>query len=194
METEKRARQPSPSVAILDIGRGDDGVQRQPLCIDQDMPLLAFDLLARVISVWVDMSAALFRTLDALSVDDCSGRTGLPWGLLSAFDVERVMNSLQRAIPTPAVEVVIHRAACRQILKDRTPLTAGAEDVHQPVHHLAEVDRALGSARLGRRDERRDLRPLITGQVAFISQPTTVVAATVLLGPHRAPPKTARGN
>ena len=54
------------AVAILDVGGCDDGMQQQTLGIDQDMALLAFDLLARVIPVRIDVCAALFRALDAL--------------------------------------------------------------------------------------------------------------------------------
>src|ERR1700693_286174 len=115
-------------------------MQCQTLCIDQDVPLLAFDLLARVVSVRIDVGTALFRALDALGIDYLRGRTGLPRGCLPECDVERMVDALQRSIPAPAIEVVILRAACRHILGDGAPLTAGAEDVHQTRHHLAEVD------------------------------------------------------
>src|SRR5271170_5561112 len=61
----------------------------------------------------VNVSTALFRVLDALGVDDRRGRAGLPRGVLPAFEVERMVDALQRSVPTPAVEVAIQRAACR---------------------------------------------------------------------------------
>ena len=70
-------------------------MQHQILGIDQNLPLLAFDLLARVIPMRVDVCAALFRSLDALGIDDRHGRTGFPRDLLSAFGVERVAHALR---------------------------------------------------------------------------------------------------
>src|SRR5580658_7033689 len=102
-------------------------MQHQALRIDQNVPLLALDLLARIISMRIDVGTAFFRALDALRIDNCHGRTGFPRGLFSTFDVERVVDALQRPVPAPAVEVVMHCAARRQVLRDCTPLTAGAE-------------------------------------------------------------------
>ena len=76
IEAEQCREQPSPAVAVLDVGRSDDGVQHQPLSIDQHVPLLAFDLLAGVVAVRVDVSTALFCAFDALGVDDRRGWAG----------------------------------------------------------------------------------------------------------------------
>ena len=72
-QAEHRAHQQDTAVAVLDVGRMDDGVQQQPLGIYQDMALLAFDLLARVkagridrappfsalLTLWLSMIAAV---------------------------------------------------------------------------------------------------------------------------------------
>ena len=39
---------------VLNIGWMNDGVQQQSYRIDKDMPLLAFDLLARIIAIGID--------------------------------------------------------------------------------------------------------------------------------------------
>src|ERR1700739_5063994 len=88
----------------------------------------------------------------------------------------------------------MYRAAGGQVLRDRAPLAAGAEDVHQAVDHLAKIDRALVAARLGRRDQRRDLRPLFVRQVTLVAQPATVVAGAVLFGPHGTTPALYKGD
>ena len=162
-------------------------MQHQALGIDQDMPLLAFDLLASVIAMRIDVGAALFGAFNALGVDDRCGRTGLTRGSLAAFDVEGVVDAVQRSIPAPAIEVVVYCAARGQVLGDRAPLATGAEDVHQAVDHLAQVDRPLIAARFGRRDQRTDLRPFFIGQVTLIAQPAAVIAGAALLGPHGMP-------
>jgi hypothetical protein len=42
----------------------------------------------------------------------------------------------------------MHRAARRQVFGQIAPLAAGAQDVHHPVDHLAQVDPPLAAARL----------------------------------------------
>ena len=63
------------AIAILDIGGVNDGVQQQTLRIYENMALLALDLLARIISRWIDAGPP-FCALDALAVDDRGGRAG----------------------------------------------------------------------------------------------------------------------
>src|SRR5271157_1673031 len=114
----------------------------------------------------IDVGAALFGAFDALGIDDRCGRTGLTRGSLAAFDAEGVLDAVQRSIPAPAIEIVVYCAARGQILGDCAPLAAGAEDVHQAVDHLAQVDRALIATRFGRWDQRSDLRPFFRPYVA----------------------------
>ena len=47
---EQACHQQRPAVAVLDVGGVHDGVHQQALRIDEDMPLLALDLFARVIA------------------------------------------------------------------------------------------------------------------------------------------------
>ena len=42
------------AIAILNVGGGDQAVQQQALCIDQNMALLALGQLARIEPVWID--------------------------------------------------------------------------------------------------------------------------------------------
>ena len=99
VQAEQRAHQQHAAIAVLDVGGMHDGLHQQALRIDQDMALLAFDLLARVVARRVDASAPLFRALDALAVDDRGRRAGLTPGLLAALHVERVMDAIERAGP-----------------------------------------------------------------------------------------------
>src|SRR5439155_19478214 len=77
--------------------------------------------------------------------------------------------------------------ARRQILRNRPPLASRAQDVHDPIHHLAHIDVAPVAPTLGRPDKGADKRPFVVGQVAGISQVATVVSPTVLRRPHRSP-------
>lgn len=51
---EQCGEQQNAAVAVLDIGGMHDGMQDQAECVDQDMALLAVDLLARIIARGVD--------------------------------------------------------------------------------------------------------------------------------------------
>ncbi len=104
------------------------------------------------------------------------------------------MDAIERAVVGPAAEIVVHRAARRQILRQRSPLAAGAQEVHQTVDNSALVDRALVAAAFGGWDQRLDPVPLIVGQVAGITQLAAVVATSVLVRPHaKAPPNPSTG-
>ena len=97
------------------------------------------------------------------------------------------MDAIQRAIPVPQAEIIVHGASGRQVLGQRAPLATGAQDIHHAVDHLAHVDPPLAAAPLGRGDQRLDMRPFLIGQVARIAQLVTVVAGAVLGSPHEAP-------
>ena len=50
-----------------------------------------------------------------------------------------MMDAIQRAVPVPQAEVIMHGASGRQILGQRAPLAAGAQNVHHAVDHLADM-------------------------------------------------------
>jgi len=54
IEAEQRGHQERAAVAILDIGGMHDGVHQEALRVDENVPLLALDLLARIVAVRVD--------------------------------------------------------------------------------------------------------------------------------------------
>src|SRR4029077_19386125 len=119
-----------------------------------------------------------------LAIDNAGSRTGLGFVLLAAFDVERVMDFLQRAVVAPPGEVVMHRAARRQVFRNIAPLTSSAQHVHQAVDHLTHINRPLAAAALGGRQQRPDMLPFRVGQVARVTQLVTVVERAVFGGPH----------
>ncbi len=130
-------------------------------------------------------SAPFFRALDALAVDDCRRRAGLAASVLTAEDVQRMVDAVERPIIVPAAEIVVHRAPRWQVLGQRAPLTAGREDIHHPVHHCPHIDLPLVAAALGGRDQRADDRPFFVGQIARIPQLAPVIPSPILLGEPR---------
>src|SRR5450755_3288252 len=131
------------------------------------------------------MHAPFFCAFHALAVDDGGGRTGFPLLSVATLFIERVVDSSQRAVICPQIEVVVDRASRRQVFRDRAPLTAGRENVHETVHHLPHDHRALASASLARPDQWFDQSPFVVGQIARISQLAAVVTGAVLARPHR---------
>src|SRR5919202_2432475 len=73
------AQQRDGAIAVLDVGRKDRGAQQHADRVDQDVPLLAFDLLAGVVTRRIDASApfsALFTLW--LSMTAAVGLASLP--------------------------------------------------------------------------------------------------------------------
>src|SRR5262245_5663956 len=95
------------------------------------------------------------------------------------------MDAIERAVPAPQIEIIVQGRAWRQVFRNRAPLAARAQDVHQTVSNLAQVHRALITTRLGRREAWLDQRPLRIGQVAWIAQVVAVIAGTIFGRPHR---------
>ena len=133
------------------------------------------------------MRAPFFSAFHTLTVDDAGRGAGFARGFLAALEVERMMDAIQRAVPVPQAEVIMHGASGRQILGQRAPLAAGAQNVHHAVDHLADSDAPFAAAGLARRDQRLDMRPFRIGQVARITQFVAVVARAVVGSPHGAP-------
>src|SRR5258708_17578650 len=144
-------------------------MQQQALGVDQYMALLALDLLPRVIAVRIDRNPALFRAFHALAVDGCRGRTGFSFRQFPALSVERVVETIERAVVCPAAEIVVDRAPRWQVPRHSRPLTAGAQDVHKTIHQVPLDPRALVTTTLVGLVHRPDSSPLRLPQVAPVT-------------------------
>src|SRR5258705_12728381 len=128
-----------------------------------------------------------FGAFHALAVDDGCGWTGFPLRSFATLLIQRVVDSFQCAVICPQIEVVVDRAFRRQGFRDRAPLTAGRENVHEAVHHLPHDHCALTTASLAWRDQPFDLSPFVVSQIAGISQIAAFVAGAVPARPHLSP-------
>src|SRR4030088_3061292 len=131
------------------------------------------------------MHAPFFCAFHALAVDDGGGRAGFPLGLFSTLLIERLMNSFQCTVIGPQIEVVVDRAFRGQIFRDRAPLTASRENIHEAVHHFPYDHPPFPTASLPRSYQAFDQCPLVGGPIARIPQLAAVVTAAVLARPHR---------
>src|ERR1035437_7292672 len=103
-----------------------DRMQQQTRGIDQNMPLVAFDLLTSVVAMRID-TAAFFSAFHALAVDHAGGWAGLPSHLLPAFHVQSVMDLHQGSIVLPTLKEGVLGAPRRKIPGDVAPLAASTE-------------------------------------------------------------------
>ena len=98
-----------------------------------------------------------------------------------------MVNTFQRSIVVPKIEVAINSAAGRQILRDRPPLASGTQNVHQPIDDIAHVTCPFATARSGWRDQRTNQSPFFIRQIARVAQLAPVVTTPILIRPHRSP-------
>jgi hypothetical protein len=129
-----------------------------------------------------------FRGLDALTIDNGRRLARLSFRQFAAFHVKCMVDAVERAIIPPADKIPVDRAALRQFLRDRQPLTTGAQNLENAVDDFPDIHLTLVSATLGRRDQRFDQTPFVIWQVTGIPQLAAVVAATVVFSPHRNAP------
>ena len=80
-----------------------------------------------------------FCAFDALAVDDRGRRAVVSASLLPASDVERMMDAFESTIMAPAAEIVVHRAARRQVLWQRRPLATCAENSPLTISRITTV-------------------------------------------------------
>ena len=102
------------------------------------------------------------------------------------------MDTIERAVVVPEVEVAMYRAARRQVLRQCSPLAARAQDIHQAIDDFADIHPPLVAAALGRRNLGRDQLPLFIRQVTRVAQLAAVVATPVLRSTSAASCKTDR--
>ena len=126
---EQSGKKQDTAVAILDIGGVNDGVEQQTQRIYKKVALLAFDPLARIIAMRIDTGPPFSALLTLwLSMMAAVG-AGFAFASLTALHIKRVMNAIERPVVAPQVEIVVHRAAWRQVFRDRPPLASRAQNL-----------------------------------------------------------------
>src|SRR3954452_20521766 len=103
-----------------------------------------------------------------------------------------MMNTIEGAVPTPQVQIVVHSRAGRQIFRDCPPLTSRTQNIHEPVDDFPHVHMAPIATTFSWRDQRPHMRPFLVGQIAGITQQASVVTPAILVRPHRRPPESGR--
>jgi hypothetical protein len=79
------------------------------------------------------------------------------------------MDSVERSVVAPQIQIVEECTARREVLWDRTPLAPRAQYVHNPIHDFAHIHPALVAATLGWWDQWSDASPFIIRQITWVS-------------------------
>jgi hypothetical protein len=88
-----------------------------PVGIDESMTLATLDLLACIIA----SGAAAFRGFDALDVDDCRRRRGLPANPLAVGHNQRMIDPLEQAAIAKGREPTVDRLPRREPVRQKPP-------------------------------------------------------------------------
>src|ERR1035437_8964182 len=98
------------------------------------------------------MQAPFFRAFHALAVDHAGGGTGFAPQLLPTLHIKRVMDASQGAVPFPEIKIAMQGALGWKVLRSVTPLTPGAQYIHDAIQHIPLIDFPFASAVFGGRD------------------------------------------
>jgi len=152
------------AIAVLNIGGMHENEDEEAAGVGQDVPLAAFDLLARVVAA----RAAAFGGFDRLVVD----HTGT-WACLASFNLAQVhdqhrVHRLEQTSVAPGVEIALDRRDWREAFGQKPPGTTARRDVEQGVQDFAHVRCPAPTSPLGPRDERRCQRPLPIRHIARV--------------------------
>src|SRR6056297_2115393 len=124
----------------VDAGQRDTHGHQQSKCVDDDISLSPGDFLASVVST----AFARLRTWDRLGVDATGtgelisiGRVSLPNQLHNAS-----VQSIQGAVISPTLEVVIDRTLGQQVMRKHVPLASTSSLILNRVVHFTKVNLA----------------------------------------------------
>jgi hypothetical protein len=104
--------------------------------------------------------------------------------LFATLKIKGVLDSVERSVPAPQTEIVMHRRAGWQVLQDRPPLTSGAQNIPQPVDDFTDVHMALVATAFRRRNDRREKPERRIGQIARVTQPAAVMPREIFVRPR----------
>ena len=97
------------------------------------------------------------------------------------------MDTIERAVKAPQIEIIVQGRARRQVFRDGPPLTTSGENIHEAVHNLAHDYCAFVATALAWWDQQFDQFPFVVSEVAGIAQMATVIPGAIFIRPHRRP-------
>jgi len=168
-------------VTVLDIGGVDQRMDQVTLGVGEDMPLAAFDLLARIIAA----GAAALGGLDALAVNDAGAGRGLATLGLAHGHQQRMVQRLPQPIVTPQVKPAPDGRDGREARRQHPPRQAATQKIQDRLDNPPHRPSARTPDRRWRRQIRRQQRPFGIGQITWQSQTRAGMMPASGIGPHR---------
>src|SRR5262245_23147306 len=97
------------------------------------------------------------------------------------------MDAIKHAVAAPFPKVAVDRCVRRKVLRQLSPLAAGASDVANGVENLAHIGRPAAPARARWWEHGLDDGPLLVFDIARIATAARLVRLAVIVGPHGSP-------
>ena len=171
-----RGQQCRRTIAIPDVGGVDHGADQQSTGIGDDMALAPLDQLGRIEAP--DIPA--FRGFHGLAVDHAGRRAGLASRRFTRGHEKVMVESAQRSVGTPSIEVTLDRTARRELPRQHPPLAARARHVQDRVQHLAQVSRLGPAMPFASGKVRGNHFPFLVRQVACVTQARPLIPGRVI--------------
>jgi len=109
----KQSQHQTRTIAVLNIGRMDDGNKHQPKNIYEQMAFAAIDLLASIVAVRPPFSVVLTDWLSMIG----SARLPFSPSRFARIAAQFIVNPLPGAIQPPTPKVVIDGFPMRQVMR-----------------------------------------------------------------------------
>ena len=155
------------TVTILNVGGMNDHGQKKSQGVDQKVPLPAVDFFSGIITAW----PSLLGRLDRLAIQDGSARLLVPTLTLPNSCSQAVMDLFPEPCLAPAPVIPVNRLPRWKVMRNGSPLYAGAHDEHDCINQFAAMILARPPTRLCRGKQMLDVVPLDVRQIAGVRIP-----------------------
>ena len=153
---------------------------QQSTAIGDDMALAPLDQLGRIEAP----DTLAFRGFHGLAVDHAGRRAGLASRRFTRGHEKVMVESAQRSVGTPSIEVTLDRTARRELPRQHPPLAARARHVQDRVQHLAQVSRPRPAMPFAGGKVQGNHFPFLVRQVACVTQARPLILGTSDFSPH----------
>ena len=149
---------------VRDGGRRDEHSHQEAQRINQQMAFAPFDVFAFVLAAF----ASEFRGLDALAVDAARRRVLMTPCLRAYLSAHGIVETLPVPAVAPLTEIPVPTGPLRILMGEHTPFDAPIDDIKKGIDHLAHIECAVATTRLGWWDHIFDKSPFGISEVCGV--------------------------
>jgi hypothetical protein len=136
-------QEPPSALRVMHIGRSHVPGDGKAQCIDEEVALPAFDELAAIKAA---VAPRFLDRLHALAVHDGRAQVWMPPDALTLGSVQGRIERMQDVLATELPEMVEHGLPRREIAREITLRTAGAQHIENGVEDATQWVRARSAA------------------------------------------------